>query len=253
MARPLRFSGLVFNLVWGDKMRYTKSLVLAATGFVAFLISNPASAVTDVRLPESTLAIAQAGSSITVDGRREGQRRGEIEVHGTVTRAGRDLRISTGRETVRLHTSSRVPVYYAGRIYRPGNLEVGDRILVVGKLNRSGLHARSISVVNSVSARSPRQGAVNGVITSIDHRREIFRLRTQNGQSVVVDAERADVRGRGNVRLRDLRPGDRVTVRGRFSDRDTFVAQTIQIPGSNRGREYRDDDDDWRDGRRGRD
>ncbi len=228
-------------------MRYYKSLVLAAAVFAVIFSSNSASALTDDRLPGSTLALAPAGRTITVEGRREAPRRGEVEVHGTVRRAGRDLRISTGRSTVRLVASARVPVYYAGRVYRPANLEVGDRVLVIGKLERNGLHARTIQVVNSVSARAPRQGAVSGLITSVNQRRQTFRMRSQTGRTIVIDAARADSRGRSDVRFRQLRAGDRVTVIGQFRSQDVFVAEAIQIPRTHRGR---DDRENWRQGRR---
>jgi len=228
-------------------MKILKGLIVAAAAVSVFLPTFSASALTDDRLPSSTFALSQAGREITVNAPRERPRRGEVEVDGTVTRAGRDLRIVSGRNNISVVASSRVPVYYGGRVFNAGNLEVGDRIRILGKLNRSGIHPRVIQVVSSVSDRrdnrDERRGAVTGLVTGIDQRRETFQLRMQNGRTILVDARDTD-RQRSDVRFQQLRSGDSVTVLGHFDRSDVFEAESIQVAGG-RGR----DRDEWRDGR----
>lgn len=227
-------------------------LVITAAFLGTLFLTTAASAFTDERPLTGTMQLQQSGREITVDGRREGPRRGEVEVDGTVTRAGRDLVVNTNRSAVRILASSRVPVYYNGRTYRVSNLEVGDRIRVIGRITRDrAVEARWIGVVSSISDRRydrryQRDEVITGVVTTIDHRRETLRLRTQNGRTVVVDAD--DVSRRGSeVRFDRLRPGDRITVVGRFTSSNAFRAELIRIPGPYRGR---DDREQWREGRR---
>ena len=135
-------------------MKKTGGLNTAIAFLGAVLFTTAASAFTDDRPLPGTMQLQQSGREITVEGRREGPRRGEVEVDGIVTRSGRDLIVNTNRSAVRVLASSRVPVYYNGRTYRVSNLEAGDRIRVIGALTRNrAVEARWIGVVSSIYER----------------------------------------------------------------------------------------------------
>lgn len=141
------------------------------------------------------------------------------------------------REMLTVVGSAGTPVYYQGGTYRMENLEVGDRIRVeVQSSTGDEVRARLIDVITDVRQEQavPRDRdrtvtSVVGRVTRIDSRTQTFRLRTDRGQELLIDARFALDRGGNRFRVTDLQVGDRLEVSGQHDSAESFRADTVRF------------------------
>lgn len=195
--------------------------------------------------------------TVTVVGPREGR-----VVEGVVeSSSSTRLRLRAGRRVIDVQVPASVPVLWGGDRYRLRDLERGDKVRVtVDRATRTGMRARRIEVISSISERRDSRGqgrnqrfdrgSLSGRVSSINHRNATFNVQTDDGRLIVVDALGLGSR-RGRA-LNDLAPGHRVTLRGEFIEGGAFRVESIQ---SNdgfddgermRGRRVNDDADEDR-------
>jgi len=195
--------------------------------------------------------------TVTVVGPREGR-----VVDGVVeSTSSTRLRLRSGRRVIDVQVPASVPVLWRGDRYRLRDLERGDTVRVtVDRTTRTGMRARRIEVISSISERRDSRGqgrnqrfdrgTLSGRVSSINHRNATFNVQTDDGRLIVVDA--LGLGGRRGSALKDLAPGHRVTLRGEFIEGGAFRVSSIQ---SNdgfdddermRGRRVNDDADEDR-------
>lgn len=143
------------------------------------------------------------------------------------------------REMLTVIGSASTPVYYQGGTHGMENLEVGDRIRVeVQSTAGDEIRARLIDVLRDVRQgedlprdRDRTVASIFGRVTRIDSRTQTFRLQTDRGQEVLIDARFALDRAGNRFRVTDLQVGDRLEVSGQYDSAERFRADTIRFGG----------------------
>lgn len=143
---------------------------------------------------------------------------GRVSINGVVTRdlSGNSFELrSDNGQTYRVRANN-----------EPDSLSVGDRVQVRGDLTDGVLRANSVRILDQNNDDyNDNNGAtrtINGVVTrDVSGRR--FEIRAENGRTYMVTTSRPEP-----IRLT---VGDRVQVRGYFSnnDRTTFLADSVRI------------------------
>lgn len=117
-----------------------------------------------------------------------------------------------------------------GREYPVSRLEPGDQVAIQMKENSRGdLYADLIRIQESagapgrdtLSTAEPQIQTLSGKVERVDVRRNSFDLDDQPGKPILVVLSE-NARDSDREHLRDLRPGDRVRIEGRFSGRERF-------------------------------
>jgi len=110
----------------------------------------------------------------------------------------------------------------------PRRLSRGDTVTVTGRFSnndRDRFVAESVRILDNRgnNGRNDRDNITREGVVTEDMSGDRFRMRLDNGRSVVVQERRGE--------SQRLSRGDRVTVVGRFSDNreDTFIAQSVRI------------------------
>ncbi|HVT02520.1 MAG TPA: DUF5666 domain-containing protein, partial [Thermoanaerobaculia bacterium] len=147
--------------------------------------------------------------------------------------------IRTKSGDIRLYATNGTPVNYRGDRYSFTDLEQGDVVRVsVRSRGTRDYDARSFDVLRNVSASAssdnvvdvrPGKSYLTGQVVKIKDNIGAFRLETDNGRTVTVNASGTNDFRRGQNWLYDLHSGDQVRVNGSFSDADVFKATSMQL------------------------
>ena len=178
-----------------------------------------------------TLVAATLAPSALADSRhrRETIRSRYITVEGRITGVDRErngivITLDRGRYT--LWADARTDVDARTRSgSRLRNLERGDYIRATGTTGDRGIvYVNDVDVLRDRDDRNrnDRDALIAGVVESYDARRDVLYVRDGRSRSVIT----VDV---SDVRVRDARRGDHVTVRGEWERNGTFEAERIDI------------------------
>jgi hypothetical protein len=166
----------------------------------------------------------------TVPSRSDSRIARSISVEGRVTDIDRErngivIRIDNGRYTLWADSSLDVDARTRNGS-RLRNLERGDYIRATGVVSERGIiNVRDLDLLRDAdrrNGRNDRNALLSGTVESYDERRNVLYVRDGRSRSVIT----VDVR---NERLRDVRRGDRVTIRGGWERNGTFDAEKIDV------------------------
>jgi len=116
---------------------------------------------------------------------------------------------------------------YINQIIEFNGLKVGQRLKVKGKLSEDGVFA-----AQKISPEAPADDSeIEGLIQSIDHQKNILCLLNREfvlPDNIAVKGLQGDIIG-----LKDLKAGDAVKLKGKFSESKGFVAAKIKMQETN--------------------
>lgn len=109
------------------------------------------------------------------------------------------------------------------RMIRFNDLKVGQRVKVKGKPGEDGAFLAS-----EISTKAPAdQAVIQGLIQRIDHQKNTLRL--FNREFVLPDGVAIKDSQRQILGLKDLKAGDMVQLKGRYSESEGFVPEKIKL------------------------
>jgi hypothetical protein len=103
------------------------------------------------------------------------------------------------------------------------DLKVGQRLKVKGELGDDGVF---VALEINIKAQE-EETAIDGLIQRIDHQKNTVRL--LNREFVLPDGIAIKDLQRHSIGLQDLKAGDRVKLKGKYSKSERFVPEKIKI------------------------